>query len=264
MAPERRRALTAAAVARHEALPVDVPEEGALLVVAWLANNGFDGMALDLVAELYPLIDRLRFYPRPTDRAVVSGSVVHRRTASEVAEQLSDVQVPEQVEAMVETLAVWHPLFDRLVALWLQTVDDGWPCRLWPDSWSTDRIVWLVDYEAAAAKHTHSRRHLRPRSHFCILRDALQRCPDNSDVLSARDVGRIRNALSTTIDRWGAPGSGRHAAVREAQATWAGAPTHREIATVIADRLAAYPVDVGVPDLDPVLVLDQRRAHRVP
>ena len=62
---------------------IDVPEAGALPVVAWLAGNGFDGQALDLVAELYPLISRLRFYPRLTDRGATSGTVVHLRTARE-------------------------------------------------------------------------------------------------------------------------------------------------------------------------------------
>lgn len=232
---------------------VDVPEAGALPVVAWLAANGFDGEALDLVAALYPFIHRLRFYPRPTDRAAAGGAVVHLRSAGEVADQLRAREVPGPVAAMVETLTVWHPLLDRLVTLWLETVDEGWPCRRWPRSWGADRAAWLDDSAAASASHQLSRGHQRPRSNFSILRLALERCPTDSRSLSARDVGRVRLALDRTVERWGRPGSDRHAAVRSAQAEAAGLPTHAEIAAVMAERLSAYAPAGGVADLGPVL-----------
>lgn len=232
---------------------IDVPEAGALAVVAWLTANGFGGLALDLVAELYPLIGRLRFYPRPTDRGASSGTVVHLRTVAEVVSQLRDRKVPDQVAAMVETLTVWHPLLDRLVALWLQTVEDDWPCQRWPESWSTDRASWLADYEAAASTKSLSSRHAGSRSNFAILRDALERCPIDSASLSAREVGRIRTALNGAVERWGSPGSDRHSTTRSNQAEAAALPTHSEIAAALVERLSTYPSDAGVPDLGPVL-----------
>ncbi len=232
---------------------IDVPEAGAIPVVAWLAGNGFDGQALDVVAELYPLIDRLRFYPRPTSRGAAGGTVVHLRTVAEVTDQLRDREIPAQVAAMVETLTVWHPLFDRLVALWLQTVDGDWPCQRWPESWSADRAAWFGDYEVATETHSLSRRHLRPRSSFAILREALEKCPIDSSSLSARDVGRVRAALDRTVERWGVPGSERHTTTRSAQAAMAALPTHQDIAAVLVERLSDYASEAGVPDLGPVL-----------
>lgn len=243
---------------------IDVPEAGALLVVAWLAGNGFDGQALDLVAELYPLIGRLRFYPRTTDRGATSGTVVHLRTAAEVADQLRDREVPEQIAAMVETLTVWHPLFDRLVALWLRTVEGEWPCQRWPESWATDRASWLSDYEQAAKTHSLSRRHVRSRSNFSILREALERCPGDSSSLSAREVGRLRAALARAVERWGLPGSDQHSTTRSAQAATAALPTHPEVAAILVERLSEYPSGAGVPDLGPVLnavAIDADRAE---
>lgn len=232
---------------------IDVPEAGALPVVAWLAGNGYDGQALDLVAELYSLIDRLRFYPRPTDRGATSGTVVHLRTADQVADQLRGRQVPGQIAAMVETLTVWHPLFDRLVALWLQTVEDDWPCQRWPESWARDRASWLSDYAQAATTCSLSGRHARSRSNFSILREALKKCPSDSSSLSAREVGRVRAALARTAERWGLPGSDEHATTRSAQAATAALPTHPEIAAVLVERLSEYPSGAGVSDLGPVL-----------
>ena len=61
---------------------VAVPEHGALLVVAWLLFNGHDALALELVTELYPLMDRLRFYPVLTEAPPASSAVVHLRTVA--------------------------------------------------------------------------------------------------------------------------------------------------------------------------------------
>ena len=44
---------------------VEVPEEGALLVVAWLVRNGYAGEARGLLHELSPYFSKLRFYPIP-------------------------------------------------------------------------------------------------------------------------------------------------------------------------------------------------------
>ena len=231
---------------------VQVPEEGALLVVAWMMANGFEGLALDLVASLYPLIDRLRFYPRPVDRPVAGGAMVHLRTAGEVAEQLKSVQVPQQVEAMNSAHSVWNPLRDRLLQMWLSTYENDWPCQLWPETWPTDRKRWLAEYANASAKHPQSR-HLHQRSTFQVMRDALERCPTNSADLSARDVGRLRQVVGEVVARHGAPGTERHERSRLVQQDLASLPTHREIAGIVADRLDTYPSDGGVANLSPVL-----------
>ena len=46
---------------------VAAPEEGALLVVAWLVDNGFAEAARGLLDELAPYFSRLRFYPPPLE-----------------------------------------------------------------------------------------------------------------------------------------------------------------------------------------------------
>ncbi|MFF1609996.1 hypothetical protein ACFVYA_19640 [Amycolatopsis sp. NPDC058278] len=48
-----------------EAYRVEVPEDAALPVVAWLLGHGHAEAALDLVAELRPLLHRLRLAPLP-------------------------------------------------------------------------------------------------------------------------------------------------------------------------------------------------------
>ena len=54
--------------------------------------------------------------------------------------------------------------------------------------------------------------------------------------------------------RRGAPGEERQAALREQQAQEVARPTHREIAQVVVDRLYLLPDEVGILDVDAVIV----------
>ncbi|TDW86178.1 hypothetical protein [Kribbella sp. VKM Ac-2566] len=239
---------------------VDVPEESALLVVAWLLEHGHFAAALDLVAELRPLMHRLRFTPTFGPSSAPAGAVVRRQSVDEVRAQLRQAMVPPRIAAMRETLQVWNPLHDRLVALWCDTVDGdlpelvsgtvsgGWPCRVWPDDWVERRRQWLDDYATAAELH-HAR---HPKSNFARLQSALERCRVDSSALTGREVGWIRRALANTISAHGAPGSEARAALRTAQNEAAARPTYATLAHVLSTRLDRYPRDGGLPALDPI------------
>ncbi|MGW7679690.1 hypothetical protein ACWGID_03060 [Kribbella sp. NPDC054772] len=242
---------------------VDVPEESALLVVAWLLENRHDAAALDLVAELRPLLHRLRFTPTFTPSSLPSGAVVRLQSVGEVGDMLRRATVRPQIAAQLETLRVWNPLYDRLVALWCDTVDGdlpelvsseqvvgGWPCRVWPDDWVERRRQWLDDYEAAATVHRTSQRHAK--SNFARLHAVLEQCPVDSSALSGRDVGWIRRALANTVSAHGAPGSEPRAALRMTQRSVAARPTYATLAHVLGARLDRFPRDGGLPSLDPI------------
>jgi hypothetical protein len=237
---------------------VDVPEESAMLVVAWLLEHGHDAAALDLVAELRPLMHRLRF--TPSWSASPRGAVVRRQTVDEVRVQLRQATVRPRIAAMRETLQVWNPLYDQLIALWCDTVDGdlpelssagvigGWPCRVWPDDWVERRQRWLDDYKTAAELH-HAR---PPKSNFARLQAALERCPDDSSALDGREVGWIRRALANTISAHGTPGSERRAALRTAQREVVARPPYATLAHVLSARLDGFPREGGLPGLEPI------------
>ncbi|MDA3646230.1 hypothetical protein LZ318_29250 [Saccharopolyspora indica] len=245
---------------------IDVPEESALAVAALLLDRGFAEQALDLVAELRPLMHRLRFTPRFEPVPQPSGAAVRLAPVSEVTASLRRVRVPEQLAAMRETLEVWNPLYDRLVELWCSTVDGelphldeergevrgGWPCRRWPDDWTQARTRWLDDYTRISRDHAPSGRHAHPKSNFARLRAALLACPVDSAKLSGREVGWIRRALANTTTRHGAPHAEFRASIRAAQAESIAAPTHAAVAELVATRLDHYPADGGVPSLEPI------------
>ncbi|MFC5286189.1 hypothetical protein ACFPM7_03930 [Actinokineospora guangxiensis] len=253
---------------------VEVPEDAALAVVAWLLEQKRYEAALDLVAELRPLMHRLRMTPNvgPTSRP--GGALVRLRSAGEVRAGLREKAVAPRIAEMLEVLRVWNPLYDRLVALWCETVGPadpgadpgevelphlidgvvvgGWPCRVWPHDWARRREEWMADYAAATAEHPLATGHRAPKGNFARLRTALYTCPRGSANLTARQVGWVRRALANTITKHGAPGSEPRAALRAVQAAVAARPTHAALAEVLAARLDRYPDDGGVPALDPL------------
>jgi hypothetical protein len=239
---------------------VEVPEDSALLTVAWLLAHGHEEAALDVVAELRPLMHRLRMTPRFTKSVAPQGTAVRVASVGEVGASLRAITVDHRLAAMLETLRVWHPLYDRLVELWCDTVDGelphladgtvvgGWPCREWPDDWVERRARWLADYDAAAG----GRAVRPPKSNFARLRAALLESERDSSALSARDVGWVRRAIANTVTRHGAPGSERRVALRAIQHAVAARPTYAALAAAMADRLDAFPADGGLPELEPV------------
>ncbi|WP_134662852.1 MULTISPECIES: hypothetical protein [unclassified Amycolatopsis] len=247
-----------------ESYRIDVPEDAALPTVAWLLEHGHAEAALDLIAELRPHLHRLRLAPLPGSAPRPAGALVRLSTVGEVRESLRSASTPPAIKAMLETLTVWHPLFDRLVALWCDTVEGelprldetgvtgGWPCRTWPEDWQQRRAEWLEDYASARFRHTASGVHVHPKSNFTRLYRALRACEHDSSDLTGRDVGWIRRALANTITKHGEPGSEPRAALRALQASVAARPTHAELAAALAERLDRFPADGGLPSIEPV------------
>jgi hypothetical protein len=242
---------------------VEVPEEAALMVVAWLLDRGQPEAALDLVAELRPWMPRLRFTPRPAAGPGPSGALVHVQTAAQAAAALGGMTMRPQIAAMRQALGARNPLYDRLVALWCETVDGdlprlapdgavegGWPCRRWPADWAGRRAAWLAAFRQAAQDREPARSRRAAKSNFTRLRVALEACEHDSSKLTGREVGWIRRALANTITRHGATGSPARAVLRILQHPSVGRPAYTDLAQVIAARLGQFPPDGGIPSLD--------------
>ncbi|MGM1062223.1 hypothetical protein [Saccharothrix sp. Mg75] len=244
---------------------VEVPEDAALPVVALLLDKGFPEQALDLVAELRPLMHRLRLVPPFEPVARPSGSAVRLGSVADVVGSLRSVRVPAQLAAMRDALTVWDPLYERLVALWCRTVDGelphlgedgdvrgGRPCRVWPADWAASRAEWLADFAETCRTHAPSGRQTNPKSNFARLHRALESCPEGGDALTAREAGWVRRVIAGTVSRRGVPGTARRAAWRATHVATVAAPTNAALAGVLATRLDRYPADGGLPSLDVV------------
>lgn len=258
---------------------VSVAEESALLVTAWLLRRGETDRAAELVDTLSPFFDRLRFYPVPNEKPLPTGEGVSIKTAGEVTATLRARRVRERITKMNESLGVWAPLYDRAVALFVETVEGelpgfartptgellrspkgqpivtgGWPCRKFPAEWNTRARALLDEYRRERALHSHCKKPEKRKENFALLRGYLDKCVTDARSLSGRDVGMIRKVLAAFITRHGAPGSPALTRLRAEQMRIAARPTHAVFAWALADRLSRYSSDLGVADLGPVLL----------
>jgi hypothetical protein len=245
---------------------VRVPEEAALLAVAWLVRAGDRDAALGLLDTLAPYADRLRFAPVADAPLPGEPEVVWRETVGEVRDSVARHRHNARIETMREALAVWNPFADELLALWCETVEDGRVGVLMDAAWR-DRAAALLDrYHALAAEHTRCGKHRRPRENMAILRTAMQDIVDGGPW-TPRSRGVVQSVVDAMLRRRGTPGSPQHSAVRSAQAAIVALPTHHTLARLVVTRLAALPQDAGVRTVDTVtepVRPDEARADGLP
>ncbi|WP_030689440.1 hypothetical protein [Streptomyces globisporus] len=244
---------------------IAVPEEAALLTVAWLVRAGEADAALELVAEIGPFAGRLRFTPRPCGTPAPDTGAVHRRTVADAGAALARRGPNRAVEAQREALGVWGPFADELLRHWLETA--GPDHRLLGQEpgadWHERGAALLDRYRRLSREHTLCGGHRDPRSNLGILRGALEEATAGRP-LDARRTGLLRHAVASMVRKRGLPGSERHTALRGAQAEQAALPSHQDLAHLVADRLAGLPQDAGAADVTalvaPVTEAEQRRS----
>ncbi|WP_343738040.1 hypothetical protein [Achromobacter sp.] len=232
---------------------IEVPEEAALTVVAWLLGQGLADAARELVAVVAPFFDRLRFFPAPGPADEASGADIHVSTAGDVAARLSNLPAQPRIAAQRAAVQTLLPIYDRAVALFLETVEDDWPCRRYPQDW-LQRAQALTNEINAAQDSGQlpagtSRRHRHKRELF----DLLAQCAQDAASLTGRQVGRIRRIIGDFVAAHGEPGSAEHEALRQRQREDVSAVGLHEIARLVAARLRDHPQTDGVRDLAPVL-----------
>ncbi|GHA23382.1 hypothetical protein GCM10010329_53480 [Streptomyces spiroverticillatus] len=222
---------------------VTVPEEAALLTLAWLVRADDVDSATDLVEVLSPYVDTLRFLPRPSAVPAGRADLVHRRTVADARGRLEARLPNTAVETQREALTVWNPFSDELLAHWLRTPDDDW---------YADGDALLKRYRALAAEHTLCTKHRDPKGNVGILVDALTELSARRP-LDARREGLLRTAVESMVRKRGLPGSERHSALRTVQAAQASLPPHHALAHLAARRLAVLPQETGAEDTAPLV-----------
>lgn len=240
---------------------IEVPEEGALLVVTWLLGQGHVEAAHALLDVIFPWFPRLRFYPRPDPAPLLTGAVVKLEPAAATRKRLEAIAVPPRIAAMNEALQVWGPQTDKIVALFLETVSGdrpamrregerlvvvgGRPCAVYPEGWYARAQAWLEEYRELRRRYPASPKPDNPRENLARLRGFLERIV-GGEAPTPAEIGMIRKIVAAHVHRHGAPGSPELAARRAAQAEMAARPTHRAIARVVGQRLSAVPEGAGI------------------
>lgn len=241
---------------------VSVPEEAALLTVAWLVRSGQLAEAGELVEALGPFAGRLRFTPRPSDAPAPDASAVHRRTVADAGRTLAQRRPHAAVETQREALTVWQPFADELLAHWLETAEGERILTRTPDEgWHERGAALLRRYRQLAQAHTRCAKHRDPKENLGILRGALKETVAGRP-LSARRLGLLRHAVASMVRRRGLPGSERHLTLRARQAAQGALPSHHALAQLVLRRLGDLPQEVGAADVEALVVPVTEPEHR--
>jgi hypothetical protein len=231
---------------------VDLPEEGALLVAAWLVQNGYAEDARQLLDQLSSFLSTLRFYPIPLEQPRRFGPRVHLQVVAKTLEDLRRIKPKQRIVAQKEAVEIWTPLYDRIVALFLETVENGWPCQVFPDRWPERALALLGTYVELKKERPPGRRFAGETKHQAQLRNFLGKCASNPRSLTGREVGRIRLILNSYVAKRGAPGSPTCAQARQRQMADVSAPTFHAIAGVVIPRFNTLSPTDGVDDVIPL------------
>jgi len=232
---------------------IAVPEEAALLVVAWLVEHGYAEESRALLEILSPFFSRLRFYPVPAVQFRNRGSNVHLQTVERTLEDIRRIGPNRRLLAQKAAVEFWLPLYDRIIALFLETVEEGWPCRRYPDDWTIRANALLGEYAGLRREHGSSGRFERKGGHHAQLLELLAQCATEPASLSGREVGRIRLILTRYLAKRGAPGSASCLKARDRQTADVSAPTFHALAGVVERRLERAPGSDGLDDIRQVV-----------
>lgn len=146
---------------------ISVPEEGALLVVAWLTEKGYTTKARKVLNAIAPWFPRLRFYPKPLETSRRVGSQVSLQSVGDTVTALKKIRPNERILAQKEAINTRAPLYDRIVSLFLDTVKGtvptlrgstgpvngkfpvvgGWPCQIYPKGWMDRANLLLGEFK---------------------------------------------------------------------------------------------------------------------
>ena len=231
---------------------IAVPEEGALMVVAWWAGEGHGDRAQELLRRIAPFFPQLRFYPEPSTQPS-TGPLLHVRDTEAAVQQLRARRPHYGVQAQKEATEVWGPYQDRMAALFMETLRDGWPCQVYPAGWVDRARALLDEFVQLRRVHRLCGNPENPKKHFAQLRGFLERATEAPQSLSGRDVARIRSILNSQVLKRGAPGSARSTRYRAAQANDVAAPMHHRLANVLATRASAYQGGLTAAEIDSLL-----------
>jgi hypothetical protein len=226
---------------------VDVPEEAALPVVAWLVSQGQIEQSQAIIEAIAPFFDRLRFFPAHTDDASPLTAEVSAFTAGDVRKRLSGLKGQRQLAEQKRAISIRLPLYDATISLFLATYVDGWPCRRYPEGWHASAKALLTQIDSAKDRFRSevSRKNDRASELFRLLAT----CSDDSDNLTGRQVGRIRRIVDDFVTAHGRPESPRHVAFRQRQQRDVSSAAHHRIGHAVAARLAGYPESEGIGDV---------------
>ncbi|WP_409319507.1 hypothetical protein [Pseudomonas sp. KCJK9016] len=241
---------------------IDVPEEAALLTVAWFLGQQRVEEARKLIEQIVPFFERVRFFPAAANGRPLSMAEVEVFNAGQISLRLSVLSPQSRLTVQKHVVERRLPLYDAAVSLFLLTYNDGWPCRYYPEGWFERASVLGKEFDIAT--EADPRRAGNYSDRVAELLALLKQCAIDPASLTGRQVGRIRRIVGDFVGKHGHPESEEHFSKRAQQRHHVSASAHYLIARAASARLARYPVSEGIPDFAPLLepiTNEEAKAH---
>ncbi|MCH4897327.1 MULTISPECIES: hypothetical protein [Pseudomonas] len=235
----------------NEDYRIDVPEEAALLTVAWFLGQQRVEEARTLIEQIAPFFERVRFFPAAANERPLSMTEVEVFNAGQISLRLSDLLPQPRLTVQKHVVERRLPLYDTAVSLFLLTYNDGWPCRHYPEGWFERASVLGKEFDIAT--EADPRRAGNSSDRAAELLALLKQCSIDPASLTGRQVGRIRRIVDDFVAKHGHPESEEHSSKRAQQRHHVSASAHHLIAKAASARLARYPVSEGISDFAPLL-----------
>ena len=234
---------------------IEVPEEGALLVAAWLRERGEIEKAAQLVEHLAPWFETLRFFPAPSATPIELRETVRLQDVGTAVEALDTGRRQARLDTQRAAELVWKPLRERAIALWIETVEGEVPrvvdgrvtggavARRFPEGWRAWVHALVADCRQETAAKTR-------RAYDVIhIVELLARLATHPNALDAHALAAVRNEVAWFVTAHGVPGTGAFTARREMERAAVAGPLHADLRRVLVDRLRRAG---GISDLEGV------------
>ncbi len=230
---------------------IDVPEEAALLYVAWLLGQQRTEEARRLIESIASFFEQLRFFPMASDGLPLAAVEVEIFDVGDIKKLLSKLPAQQRLAVQKHVVVTRLPFYDAAISLFLLTYQDDWPCRQYPEGWLEQANALSSQFDASGSNDILNVEPFRGR--VGELYALLRLCSRDPISLTGRQVGRIRRIVNDFVCKHGHPESENHLQSRAIQRHQVAAPEHHLIAKAVSERLTSYTSSEGISDFSSLL-----------
>lgn len=249
------------------AYDITVPEEGALLTVAYLLRDNKSDEARELIEKISPWFAHLRFYPVPLAQPQLGSTGIRVQNIEDSVRDLQNIRENLRILAQKEAVEIWSPFKDKMVALFLQTFKDEVPCQKITVVWKEEAIVLLNEFKVLRKQYTLCGKVDKKKTHFYQLKAFLQRSMSEENTFSEAELKQIALIVKQHIHKYGQPYTVQHQEYRQKQQFAVAAPCFYQISKALVYRFEGFPKGQGVDELDVIIspiTLEEEKLSHVP
>lgn len=227
---------------------ITVPEEGALLTIAWLAQNGGIESARDLVDQISPWFSQIRFYPAPAVGSKIKSNLVRLKNVAAVKVDLSKVESSLDILKQREAVEVWNPFMDQMVALALELIDGSGNIVAPSREWMERAAVLRSDYTRLRREHPLNKKPENIKKHFAQLLRLIGMMLDQKGHIEAAESARFTLIVKLHLKKHDLPDSEKCMSQRRQQRKDVDVPLYGDISQVLLKRLGGLDPGGGFND----------------